>query len=113
MGHLDVKPVRFHPKAVEIVRKFPKAARDLIGRGLYRLQLGEVLALPHSRPMPSVAKGVHELRVKDADNAYRVFYYLATTDGLLVFHAFVKKSQETPLSEIRLAAQRLKEMTDA
>jgi phage-related protein len=29
-----------------------------------------------------------------------------------VFHAFIKKSQETPASEISLAAQRLKEMTD-
>lgn len=63
--------------------------------------------------MSSVAKGVHELRVKDAANAYRVFYYVATADGVLVFHAFVKKSQATPLSEIRLAAQRLKEMTNA
>jgi phage-related protein len=63
--------------------------------------------------MPSVAKGVHELRVKDAANAYQVFYYIATADGILVLHAFVKKSQETPPAEIRLATQRLKAMLDA
>lgn len=67
--------------------------------------------LPHSRPMPDVARGVHELRVKGMDNAYRVFYYVATAEGILVFHAFVKKSRKTPLSEIRIAAQRLEEMT--
>jgi phage-related protein len=51
--------------------------------------------------MPSVAPGVEELRIRDVGGIYRVFYYARTSAGILVFHAFVKKSQKTPQSENR------------
>lgn len=84
-----------------------------LGRGLYRLQAGEQIGMPNSRPMPGVAAGVSELRVKGEDGAYRVFYYTASARGVLVFHAFVKKSQRTLPLEIELARKRLKEILDA
>ena len=83
------------------------------GKGLFRLQIGEPIAAPVSRPMPVVSAGVSELRVKGADGIYRVFYYLASPKGVLVFHAFVKKTQRTPPLEIELARKRLKELLDA
>jgi phage-related protein len=60
--------------------------------------------------MPSVARGVSELRVKDATGAYRAFYFVRFAKGVLIFHAFKKKSQATPRSEIVLGKRRLKEM---
>lgn len=63
--------------------------------------------------MPAVGVGVSELRVKTQDGAYRAFYYTATTRGIIVFHAFVKKSQQTPPMEIVFARKRLKEILDA
>jgi len=69
--------------------------------------------MPCSRPMPGVAAGVSELRVKGADGSYRVFYYSASLQGVLVFHAFVKKTERTPPLEIDLARKRLKELLDA
>ncbi len=68
--------------------------------------------MPLARPMPSVAIGAEELRVKDASGAYRVFHYVRSGRGILVFHAFVKKSQATPEYEIRLGRKRLKELLD-
>jgi len=68
--------------------------------------------MPISRPMPSVAAGVSELRVRDENGIYRVFYYTASVRGILVFHAFVKKTQFTPPLEIDLARKRLKELFD-
>src|ERR1019366_2328470 len=65
------------------------------------------------RPMPVVSAGVSELRVKGADGVLRVFYYLAPPNGVLVFHAFVKKTQRTPPLEIEVARKRLKELPDA
>ena len=56
--------------------------------------------MPNSRPMPKVAPGVSELRVRGEDGAYRGFYYTASARGILVFHAFVKKTQRTPPLEI-------------
>lgn len=74
--------------------------------------MGETLGMPWSRSMPAVAPGVSELRVKGKDGAFRVFYFAASVEGVLVFHAFAKKSQKTPPLEIELARKRLKELID-
>jgi phage-related protein len=50
--------------------------------------------------------------VKDERGIYRVFYYTADPEGVLVIHAFVKKTQRAPASEIELARRRLKELVD-
>jgi hypothetical protein len=47
------------------------------------------------------------------DGTYRAFYYTAHAEGIIVFHAFVKKTQQTPESEIELGRKRLKEILDA
>jgi len=54
-----------------------------------------------------------ELRVKGKDGNFRAFYYAASLRGVLVFHAFVKKTQRTAPLEIELARKRLKELLDA
>ena len=87
-----MRPVIFHPKARDEIRRFPKEARARLGRGLYRLQMGESLGMPNARPMATVASGVWELRVRDEDGVFRVFYYTASAAGVLVFHAFAKKT---------------------
>ena len=66
--------------------------------------------MPVSRPMPSVAHGVHELRIKDRSGQYRVFYFTKHTDAVLVFHMFKKKTEATPKIEISVGKKRLKEM---
>ncbi len=96
-----------------MIRRFPKEVRSRLGRGLFRLQDGEQLGMPHARPMPAVAPGVSELRVQGEDGAYRAFYCTLSPKGILVFHAFIKKSQTTPPLEIQLARKRLKELLDA
>lgn len=107
-----MRPIILHPKAREAIRRFPKEVRIRLGRGLFRLQLGEQLGMPNSRPMPAVAAGVRELRVKGEDGSFRAFYYTASSRGVLVFHAFVKKTQQTPPLEIELGRKRLKELLD-
>jgi phage-related protein len=67
------------------------------------MQLGEQVGMPNSRPMPAVAPGVSELRARGEDGIFRVFYYTALSRGILVFHAFVKKTQRTPPLEMELA----------
>jgi phage-related protein len=108
-----VRPIVLHPKAREAIRRFPKEVRICLGRGLFRLQMGERLKMPNSRPMPGIAAGTSELRLKGEDGSYRAFYYTASSQGILVFHAFVKKTRRTPPLEIELARKRLKELLDA
>lgn len=51
---------------------FSAAARVEAGVLLRRLQRGESLAMPHSRPMPIIGNACHELRVRDADTTWRI-----------------------------------------
>jgi phage-related protein len=91
-----VKPAVFHPAARNTIRSFPDDVRRELGKAIFDLQRGESLAMPLSRAMPSVATGAAELRIRDRRGIYRAFYYAALARGILVFHAFVKKSRETP-----------------
>src|SRR5258706_8973793 len=102
--------VEIHARARQVIRSFSKEVRREVGEALMELQLGMTLGPPVSRPMPSVYPGAHELRFRDAGGIQRVFYYLGSSKGILVFHAFVKKTQKTPQREIKLARKRLKEM---
>ena len=74
------------------------------------LQLGYPLGMPVSRPMSMIAVGVDELRLREPDGNYGVFYYRKHPQGILVLRAFRKKTEQTPQSEILLARRRLKEM---
>jgi phage-related protein len=105
-----VQTVTFHPGALQTIRAFPKSTRHKLGEAILDLQHGAQLTMPLSRPMPSVAPGAQELRVRDAAGTYRAFYLLHSQRGLIVFHAFEKRTQKTPDRDIRLGRKRLQEM---
>ena len=105
-----MRSVVFHPKAREAIRAFPRDIRDRLGKALFLLQMGEKPGMPLSRPMPVVGPGVAELRLHGEDGQFRVLYFTASEEGILVVHAFAKKTRQTPPSEIQLARKRLKEM---
>jgi phage-related protein len=54
-----VAPAIFHKRALEDIRAFPRKVRKAIGAAIWELQQGKTLALPLSRPMPSIAAGAH------------------------------------------------------
>lgn len=60
---------------------------------LDRLSHGERIGMPMSRPLASIAKGLHELRFSDARGEFRVFYYMRLRDAIYVIHAMRKKKQ--------------------
>ncbi len=66
--------------------------------------------MPFSRPMTSIAPGAAKLRIRDRSGIYRVFYYIKSARGVLIFHAFVKQSRATPLPEMNIGRKRLKEL---
>lgn len=74
------------------------------------LEQGQILSMPLSRNLSSIARGLHELRLKDWTGAYRFFYFIKRTDGIYFIHAFKKKSQDLPQKEIDLVLKRLKEI---
>lgn len=68
---------------------------------------GDDLRMPHSKAMVS---GLFELRPKGPEGIGRVFYCTHVGKVIVVLHSFVKKTQETPDAELRLARQRLKDV---
>ena len=93
---------------------FGEAARSRAGWLLRRLQRGEALGLPISRPLPQVGPRCHELRVADpeAGKHWRIFY---RTDpaAILVVHVYDKDEQRLPARVIALCQRRLREYGDA
>ena len=61
------------------------------------------------KPMPSIGKGVEEIRVRDDTGAYRIIYTARLADRVVVLHVFVKKTQATSVRDIDIAKRRFKE----
>jgi phage-related protein len=83
-------------------------ARTETGVLLRRLQRGEKLGLPHSRPMPSIGRRCHELRIQDEDVTWRIVYRI-DVDAIVIADVFKKKTQTTPKHVIEACQQRLRE----
>lgn len=86
---------------------FSSAARIEAGVLLRRLQRGEAIALPHSRPMPDIGKACHELRVNDETRTWRVVYHL-DTDAVVILEVFSKTSRATPDVVMKSCRNRLR-----
>lgn len=100
----------FHPQALAAIQSYPKLVQKALGKAILDLQRGNSLKMPLARPMPDIAAGAHELRIKDETGAYWVFYVIRLSLGVVIFHAFRKQTQKTPPREITLAKKRLREM---
>ena len=72
-----------------------------------RLQRRDKIGLPHSRPMPSIGRRCHELRIPDEDATWRIVYRL-DPDAVIVLEVFSKKTQQTPQHVIDVCKERLK-----
>lgn len=83
-------------------------ARREAGFLLRRLQQGEMLSLPHSRPMTkAVGPRCHELRIQDESATWRIMYRI-DPDEILILDVFSKKTQATPAAVIDACKKRLK-----
>jgi|SRR3954467_15076766 len=91
------------------VKTPPFSPEGRIGAGtlLRRLQRGEKLSLPDSRPMPVVGPRCHELRIQDQDVTWRIMYRV-DSDAVIVAEVFAKKTSATPQHVIDVCKQRLR-----
>lgn len=75
----------------EAIAKVGKGFPRPVGKSLYR----------------RIRKGLYEVKAHTADRQFRVFF-VVKENRLLLVHGFIKKTQETPKSEIETALNRLK-----
>jgi len=93
-------------------RCYPRLARrgskgTRLGSVLTRLQKGESIGMPDVRPMSSIGPHASEIRIPDRSGNYRALYVIQMEFGILLFHAFQKKSFKTPEKEKITAQSRL------
>ncbi|MEO8449190.1 MAG: type II toxin-antitoxin system RelE/ParE family toxin [Gemmatimonadota bacterium] len=86
---------------------FAAAARLEAGALLRRIQRGEKLSLPHSRPLPSIGVRCHGLRIPDAGATWRLVYRV-DADAVLIAAVFCKKTRQTPGLVIETCQGRLR-----
>jgi len=85
---------------------FSTAARLEAGYFLRALQRGEILSMPHSRPMPEISPRCHELRIVDEKVDWRIIYRI-DSDAIVILEVFEKKTKTTPRAMIDVCRKRL------
>lgn len=103
-----MKPVQFLGDSLKRLREFPSDARHDAGRQLDRVQHGK--QPDDFKPMPTIGKGVEEIRVWDDAGTFRVIYTARLADAVCVLHVFQKKTQATSKRDIDTAKARFAEL---
>jgi len=91
---------------------FSAEARFESGTLLRRLQKGERLSMPQSRPMPAIGRRCHELRINDENVTWRIVYR-TDQDAIVILEVFDKKTSRTPKTVIDTCKARIKDYDDA
>ena len=100
--------VSFYKGVDDLILKMPASIQARLLRLLELLEeFGVNVGPPHSLPMGG---GLFEVRAKAKDGIGRALYCYRSGNRIVVLHVFVKKSQKTPLKELRLARKRMLEV---
>lgn len=98
----------FHPRVLAEIETWPV---DVLADDAQLVELlaehGPNLRLPHSR---TLGEGLFELRPRGRSGIGRAFYGFLLGKRIVVVHAFIKKTQETPDKELKLARRRVREL---
>ena len=87
---------------------FSAEARVEAGYLLRRVQRGETLGMPHSRPMPSIGARCYELRIVDRDVAWRIMFRV-DDDAVVILEVLRKTTAKTPKQVIETCRARLRD----
>lgn len=102
------RAVAFRGRALDDLRAFPIEARRAAGHQIDRVQRGRD---PDDwKPMQSIGAGTREIRIREADGAFRVIYVAKFGDAVFVLHCFRKATRRTTQSDIVLAKRRYAEL---
>lgn len=98
----------FHERVLHEVESWPVDVLADYARLIELLtEHGPDLRMPHSRYL---GEGLLELRLRGRSGIGRAFYCFLVGKRVVVLHAFIKKTQQTPDNELKTARKRLKEV---
>jgi phage-related protein len=91
-------------RALDDLRAFPLGARRAAGHRIGRVQAG--LGPDEWKPMASIGAGAREIRLREADAAFRVVSVAKRADAIFVLHCSRKTSEKTSRADLALAKRR-------
>ena len=98
----------FNERVLKEIEKWPDSILADYARLVELLmEFGPNLKMPHSK---ALGKGLFELRPKGKEGIGRTFYCYLVGQRIIILHAFIKKTQETPENEMKVARKRIKEV---
>ena len=98
----------FHERVLNEVQSWPVDVLADYARLIELLtEHGPSLRMPHSR---AFGDGLFEVRPRGRSGIGRAIYCFLLGKRVVVLHAFIKKTQQTPDKELNLARKRLKEL---
>jgi phage-related protein len=71
------------------------------------VESGPNLGLPYTRPF---GDGLFEIRARGEEGIGRAFFCTLVGRRIVVLHGFIKKAQQTPPKELKIARKRLQEV---
>ena len=93
----------------EILSSFSDDVKTTLGFSLRQIQNGRQPVCSH-RSLPSIGKGVWELKESDERAWYRVIYLARIGNVVHVLHCFEKDSRKTDRRDIEIAKARLSQV---
>jgi phage-related protein len=98
----------FHRRVLAVIEAWPIGILADYAKMIELLiEHGPDLRMPHSR---SLGDGLFELRPKGPEGIGRALYCFLQGKRVSVLHAFIKKTEQTPDRDLKLARKRMKDV---
>jgi phage-related protein len=94
----------------EWLKKLNRIDRKAIGNDLQTIQLGWQLGLIGEPLVKSLGSGLFEIRTILPSNRISRVFFCIYDKKIVLLHAFIKKTQQTPPKELELARKRQKSL---
>ena len=103
--------IHYYSERVQrVIDHWPISIRAVYARITERmLVFGPNLGMPFTR---SMGEGLFEIRAKGKEGIGRAFFCSVVRNEIVILHAYIKKTDRTPLKELAVARRRLKEVRD-
>ncbi|MCK9365905.1 MAG: type II toxin-antitoxin system RelE/ParE family toxin [Metallibacterium scheffleri] len=100
--------IYYSPKVAALIEAWPAGVRACFMHIAQTMAVhGPDLGMPHTRAMGG---GLFEVRAKGREGIGRAFYCTVTGQRIVILHAFIKKTEQTPSRELETARARLREI---
>jgi phage-related protein len=88
------------------LKSLPSEDRRIVGFDIATVEFGWPVGMPTSRPLGG---GLWEVRSKLTHNRLSRVIFCIAEGHMVLLHAFIKKTQKTPATDLKLARTRQKE----